>query len=397
MFRILRRLGHEIVVWDEEALVHYPPDTYFGRCLSPIAIRYVSHLLAWGEDNVDLFREYPFYPGIPIHPTGNPRGDLLRPEMSVYFNEEAKKYRDSYGDFILVNTNFGNVNAFVPVLDLFRTDGKSVVEPEFGRGATGMSRAFAEGLRDHRMATFEHFKALIPKLATCFPSQTIVVRPHPTENPEVYHRLAECHANVQVANDGNVIPWLMASNALIHNGCTTGVEAYVMGIPALAYQASTDPLHDNQLSNALSHQCFNFEALRQAVEKFLGGELGPANGEDWRQLLDRFMTAREGPIACERIVNVLEKVFGGKPDLPRPRISDRLAGWYQATVRRWRKKFQSRLPGSRDKPEFERHRFPGLTLADLRQRIERFQRILKQSPQLTLEQLDAHIFRIHAR
>ena len=29
MFQIMRNLGHEIVAWDEEALVHLPPETYF--------------------------------------------------------------------------------------------------------------------------------------------------------------------------------------------------------------------------------------------------------------------------------------------------------------------------------------------------------------------------------
>ena len=34
MFRIMRKLGHEIAVWDEEALVHMQPETYFTRRLS---------------------------------------------------------------------------------------------------------------------------------------------------------------------------------------------------------------------------------------------------------------------------------------------------------------------------------------------------------------------------
>ena len=34
MFKIMRKLGHEIVAWDEEALVHLPPDTYFSRNFS---------------------------------------------------------------------------------------------------------------------------------------------------------------------------------------------------------------------------------------------------------------------------------------------------------------------------------------------------------------------------
>ena len=59
MFRIMHNLGHEIVTWDEEALVHLPDETYYSRRLSPTAIRYNSHLFAWGEDNAELWRRYP--------------------------------------------------------------------------------------------------------------------------------------------------------------------------------------------------------------------------------------------------------------------------------------------------------------------------------------------------
>ena len=76
-FRVASKFGHEIVTWDEEALVHLPPETYFSRRLDPSSIRYVSHLFAWGTDNADLWRLYPHLPaGIPIHITGNPRSDM---------------------------------------------------------------------------------------------------------------------------------------------------------------------------------------------------------------------------------------------------------------------------------------------------------------------------------
>ena len=31
MFRIIHKLGHQIVSWDEEALVHLPPEMYYSR------------------------------------------------------------------------------------------------------------------------------------------------------------------------------------------------------------------------------------------------------------------------------------------------------------------------------------------------------------------------------
>ena len=120
LFKVAHKVGHHIVAWDEEALVHLPPETYFSDRLSPASIRYVSHLLAWGQGNANLWRQYPNLPsGIPIHLTGNPRVDMLRPEMRPFFAEDVEKIRKSCGNFILVNTNFNHVNAFSPEMNLF--------------------------------------------------------------------------------------------------------------------------------------------------------------------------------------------------------------------------------------------------------------------------------------
>ena len=59
MFRIMRSLGHEVVAWDEEALVHLPAETYYSRRLSPAAMAHVSRFFAWGEDNAQLWCKYP--------------------------------------------------------------------------------------------------------------------------------------------------------------------------------------------------------------------------------------------------------------------------------------------------------------------------------------------------
>ena len=56
-FRVANKFGHDIVTWDEEALVHLPPETFFSRRISPAGIKHVSHLFAWGQDNADLWRQ----------------------------------------------------------------------------------------------------------------------------------------------------------------------------------------------------------------------------------------------------------------------------------------------------------------------------------------------------
>jgi surface carbohydrate biosynthesis protein len=289
MFRIMQKLGHEILTWDEEALVHLPAETYYSRRLSPTAIRYNSHLFAWGEDNAELWRNYPDLPeDMPIHVTGNPRSDMLRPELRSFYELEVEQLRKCYGKIILVNTNFNHVNAFFPAQNLFRPVKKAGEKPQFGKAAVGMSREYAEGLRNHKLAVFKTFKQLVPTLDRAFTDHTIIVRPHPTENQQIYKDIASDCRRVKVTNEGNVVPWLMATDVVIHNGCTTGVEAYMMGVPAVSFRAKIDETYDMgfyRLPNLISHQCFDVDHLQETLGRILKGEIGAANGDERRALV----------------------------------------------------------------------------------------------------------------
>jgi surface carbohydrate biosynthesis protein len=396
MFGIMHKLGHKIVAWDEEALVHLPPEIYFSRRLSSSAMRHVSYLFAWGNDNADLWRQYPELPtGTLIHVTGNPRGDLLRPEVCGYYERKAKEHYKEYGDFILVNTNFNHVNAFSPVQNLFQPVAKPGKEPEFGRAARGMTREYAEGLQDHKQAVFEDFKQLIPALEKAFPDYTVIVRPHPTENPDVYHKIAEHCERVRVTNEGNVVPWLLATRALVHNGCTTGAEAYALRVPSISYRKTVNEYYDYgfyRLPNKLSYECFDFEELCTTLGKILAGDLGAANGIEREALSERYLTAQVGSLACERIVTVLEGMVEKEMDEPKRAIYSRFQARVWAAGRRLVKRYKSSRPDSHNKPEFQRHRYPEISLEEIRARTKRFQDVLGHKQDLRVEQLANQFF-----
>ena len=105
------------------------------------------------------------------------------------------------------------IRSYYADMNLFKSTTNSGQKAKFGRAARGMSRKYAEGLRDHKQAVFKDFQSFIPRLAEAFPKNDIVVRPHPTENHEVYRKIAEHCQRVHVTNDGNVVPWLMATKA----------------------------------------------------------------------------------------------------------------------------------------------------------------------------------------
>jgi len=398
MFKIMSKLGYKIVALDEDALVHLPQDTYFSRRFSPKALQYISHLFAWGAENAELWLQYQHLPGqTAVHVTGNPRGDLLRPELRFYYEQDVLKLRRTYGDFILVNTNFKHVNCFAPINNLFQPVRRVGEEPKLGRAAMGMSQEFAEGLRDHKQAIFEDFQRLIPKLARSFQDYKIVVRPHPSENSKVYQKIAAQYERVQVIGKGNVIPWLMASKALVHNGCTTGVEAFVLGVPAISYRATVNDRYDLGffgLPNQLSHECFNFEHLKDTLDKILAGAIEPGDGHERKAFMDRHMAAQEGPLACERIVNVLAGIKQGQSELRETSLRNRLEVRYKITKRNLKRRFKLFFQDHSNNTEFVRHRYPDISMDQLRQRVSFFQHMLNIDKTLRSEEIFDQIFSI---
>jgi len=397
-FRLARKFGHEIITWDEEALVHLPPETYYSRRLHPDAIKLVSHLFAWGQDNVELWRQYPHLPeSLSIHSIGNPRTDMLRPEMHSFYSDEVKALRQKYNDFILINTNFNHVNAFGADMNLFQPPTNPDEIPKFGRAAKGMTRAYAQGLWDHKHAVFKDFQELIPKLSNAFPDVNIVIRPHPTERHDAYNEIAARCSRVHVTNEGNVVPWIQATRLVLHNGCTTGIEAFIMGVPAISYRQSVSEEIDNgfyRLPNAVSHQCFDFDQLRDMVQQILAGQLGAADGHERQALIAQYLESRSGKLACERLVDVLTSFTADQDKSGIPSTVERLqcrliAGGYHLyrRIKPW-------LPGSHNRPEFQRHRFPGISMDALKKKVDCIQDIIGDTTQLKIDQLSNVLFRI---
>jgi hypothetical protein len=334
---------------------------------------------------------------MPIHVTGNPRSDMLRSELQPFYNDEMDQLKKLHGDFILINTNFNHVNAFFPAQNLFRPLDKTGAEPKFGKAAVGMSREYAAGLRDHKQAIFDAFKDLIPQLSRAFPDHTLVVRPHPTENQDIYRQIAEDCKRVVVTNEGNVVPWLMATKAVIHNGCTTGIEAFVMGVPAISYRPRINETYDNgfyRLPNLVSYQCFNFGELQGTLERILNGQLGAVNGDERRSGIGESLAAQDGALACERIVDVLAQISETWTDYQEPAWHNRILGRGLANGRRLVVFFRKYFSQMAAPPEFHRHRYPGISLEELRSRISKFQQVLNDRTDIKTEQIRDQIFRI---
>lgn len=385
MFDILRGLGFEIVACDEEGLLPCPDEFYFERRVSPETLARISNLFAWGPDDAALFRRYPEFDGTAIHVTGNPRADLLRPELRAWYKEDVDRLRRRYGDFVLINTNFGAVNHRVSSLVLANQPHSK--EPDANR--------FQSLVTEHKAALFSHFKDIVPKLSRAFPDVSIVVRPHPVEDSEPWREAAADCPNVHVVHEGNVIPWLLAAKVLVQNNCTTAVEAYVLGRPVVNYQPVRSERFDAKLCTELSHCAFDFEDLRGTLRDILDGRLGALDGPDQRKLIASRFAGIDGPLAADRIIDALERIESENSP-PRTNPGTYANAWCTVQLRSLAKQLRSWVPGDKNNRDYQDQRFPGITVAEIQSRIDRLRQTLGRFDGLNVERFGRNIYEITA-
>ncbi len=389
MFGILRQLGHQIVAWDEEGLVRFAGNEYYRRRLSPEAVGAVSHLLAWGEDNAAVLRGYPAYSGAPLHITGNPRVDLMRPELREYYRRDARQLQERFGDFILINTNFGQINHFFSHLG----EMKAAVE---GRGPDA-ENPFDVGRGRLKVELFERFRELIPKICEALPEHNIVLRPHPSESHEPWRALQSGRPNLHVVNEGSVVPWLLAARALVANGCTTLIEAAVMDLPAVNFRPLSQPGLEDPLPQRFGYHVEQTGEVVEALRDILKGRLSAQPSAQQQALLDHNIAALTGPFSADRMADVLVNAGYLDEQPPAAPPTDYLSGRLHNGLRTLVKHINMRRPGHRNHISYHDHRFPLVTAEALQERIDRLGELTGRFDRVRLRQTSRHIYRVETQ
>ena len=96
------------------------------------------------------------------------------------------------------------------------------------------------------------------------------------------------------------------------------------------------------------------------------------------------------------MVDVLETVADGRQTLPKPGVVSRASGRSLWALRTLVKRYKDARPGSHNRPAFQRHRYPEVSMEDMRARVSRFQKILNDPVKLRIEQVGGKFFRISA-
>jgi hypothetical protein len=230
-------------------------------------------------------------------------------------------------------------------------------------------------------------------LARAFPDRHVVLRPHPSEAHEVWREAAQGLPNVTVIHEGNVYPWIMASAVAIHNGCTTGLESYLMDHPVITYQPVTSEEFDGQLPNLVSTPVFSQDQLVSTLKDFFdGAPLSPVRFE-MGQRVEEYLGPLDDTLACERIDAVIAE-YGAEWIGSRPRLPARIAGYAGSVRRQAVKTLNSYRADHKNSRAYNAHRFPDLSQAEVQDRLAQLSRVMNRFSALTVSRAHRNIFRV---
>lgn len=378
VFSLLEALGHIIVALDEEALVRFP-DEAFHMKLDPETFNRPRLLYAWGKSNAEVWRSFANYRGTPVLEAGNPRIDMLRPEFREFYRDECAALQQKYGRFVLLSSNFSFVNHFIP----------NHVRYKVAKSADKVkSDAVKSGFVAHKQALFDEFRALVPELARAIAPRVLIIRPHPSENALTWQDAAQGLANVHVLHEGPMAPWLMAAHMLIQNGCTSAIEASILGTPAIAYRPVRSA-HDLDLPNEVSLELESAPAVIEACQTQLSRNNAISDGPSPEQIavLKSHIACLSGALSTDTILASFKEfnaaLAAPKPVTPRAKLMALSQHYFRQASRCITTRIKSRASSR----AYTLHKFPHMTLSQVEEKVRAFERITGKKSARVVEML----------
>ncbi|MCP2043678.1 surface carbohydrate biosynthesis protein [Pontibacter sp. HSC-36F09] len=303
----LKKKGFDIIYLHEEGAVYAGDEQNWEQVLKQqYDLRFFDEqdrICVWGDlqKRIDIQRSN----GLNIFVTGHPRFDLYKKEWNSYFSNDVEKIKTEYNSYILVNGNYGVANHGLGVSYVF-SDAFSYKVDDID------ARLKRVGFFSYSTKQLVSIIELTHQLAVRYPNKKIIYRPHPSESYKYYEAVFGGISNIIVNHVGPVGPWILGAEAVIHDGCTTAIEASLANIPVINYKPHTSNEHDIWLPNQLGKQATSFNEVCNLLDNVLQFDFSFSKIESVEKVYDLFYNF-EGD-SFERFINIVESKINEKKD-----------------------------------------------------------------------------------
>lgn len=243
-----KRHGHVVTSIEEEAFgTIYEPE--IRSLYDPASIEAADRFFVQGTIHRDFLVDWFPQTRDRISIVGNPRTDVMLHALGDGIHEKVAALRAEYGEFILVNTNCASINPYD--IDTYSYYQRCVEVGVLDPTDPGELRRF-DTLMEWEHSNLREMSRFIRLHAEREPDIQIILRPHPSENHRTWEESIAGLPNVHLIRDRDHVAWILASRAMVHTGCTTGLEGSLLGTPTIGICPDQHPWHDGFISNLAS-------------------------------------------------------------------------------------------------------------------------------------------------
>ena len=139
----------------------------------------------------------------------------------------------------------------------------------------------------------------------------IVFRPHPAEDIESWKILLKDIPKVHILREGSITEWVQHAFAIMHNSCTTALEATISKKPLVTYLLPNQK-YTPQLANELGQCVKSLKELNMTVNNlFELSKNKKNNNNETHEPLPTIISNKiflDDQLAAEKIIKIWEKL-----------------------------------------------------------------------------------------
>lgn len=260
IYKQLKEKNIDIIYLHEEGAVFKGQKDHWKKVLSnQYNLKFFDHndaVCVWGNFQKDYDESRSA--NLDIFSTGHPRFDLYKKKWRKYFKSEIAELKKRYNNFVLINGNYSTYNHGLGL--------EYILSPKAGYVASDdKNRIEKIDFIEYSGSQCLSMIQLTHHLAKKFPEKNFIYRPHPSENQKFYETFFNGVKNIFVKHEGSVSAWIFASEAIIHDGCTTAIEASFADKPVINYKPISNEDNDIWFPNQLGIKCTSREEVYNII------------------------------------------------------------------------------------------------------------------------------------
>ena len=386
----IKDAGFLVTSQDQEAgLIETDYSRFAKTRYSKETVGNASAVFCWGNSDFEKLNELYSYDKNTFFKTGSPRVDLWREELSEYWPEPSL----SPGrPFFLVASNLASNAArrLEDFISFYKEAGYLERDPKL---LEWRFLSYAEHVR----LTYEYINAL-EALSEKKNNFDIVFRPHPTERVEAWEVFLSHLPNVHVIREGSITAWVNKAFAVMHNGCTTALEATVSGKTVITYMPF-ERKYARDLPNQLGRLVRTPDELVKAVEDCFAIHQADLPAQEATKIPETVASKIDidgEELAAEKIVKAWEGLDNG--ELSRPCNWTKFQAYLKlAKLRRMVSRTLRRALPGKFRLTTENSKFPPMDATDINERVRRLQLVLGLDVELECKLLSERAVLIRPR